>query len=50
MTGTVARHASECWTGMVRNRWPAWTGIRTLGEIMPPNQTVPAAPQNLQAQ
>ena len=28
MAGTVARHAPESWTGMARNWWPAWAGIR----------------------
>src|ERR1700683_3440264 len=28
-TGTVARHGPESWPGMLRNWWPAWTGIRS---------------------
>src|ERR1700733_1459543 len=27
-TGMVARHGPESWPGMLRNWWPAWTGIR----------------------
>jgi hypothetical protein len=30
-TGMVARHGPESWPGMLRNWWPAWTGIRNLG-------------------
>jgi hypothetical protein len=28
-TGMVAQHGPESWPGMLRNWWPAWTGIRT---------------------
>ena len=30
-TGMVARHGPESWPGMLRNWWPAWSGIPTRG-------------------
>ena len=29
----VARHGPESWPGMLRNWWPAWTGIRSQEQI-----------------